>query len=117
MADAMEDAYARGFEAGKAMKEKEVKDEESLDLDQSSELKLAFDILGLIGGSLLLLFFCGYLVKSPYAFCELLGLLLSLVAIALLGAVVTKAGWAVRTVIKYQASCISRKRKKPDDPK
>ena len=68
MTDVMEDAYARGLEAGKAMKTEEVKDEESLDLDQHGEDGniLTFFITSL---ELCILLIAGILILR-YCFCQ-----------------------------------------------
>ena len=79
MADAMEDAYARGLEAGKAMKAKEVKDEECLDLDQRDEdgniLTFFITSLGLcillFAGILILRYCFGQELSPEHPFTEI----------------------------------------------
>ena len=120
MADAMEDAYARGLEAGKAMKTEEVKDEESLDLDQRSDVKFAILILVLVGVGFITWFSCGYMVArhsgsfASFALTRLGKNVLTVWRVwgAIIMAVATPLiCMSVRTVIKYLAQCISRKKK------
>ena len=110
------EAYARGLEAGKAMRTEEAK-EESLDLEDWSngKLPLALIILILTGLNVLLY---GNTVISAIMPGSASGKELILFLVRLI-TVFTTVFWAVCTVIKYLAQYISREKreKKPGNTK
>ena len=111
MTDKMEDAYAQGLEAEKAMNGKEAKDEECLDLKERSEVRLgliehyeirfALFYLALLCATILVSHFQDWGETEPQ------GIVFHIFLMVLSAPVIC---WSVYTIIKHLAQCSSRKK-------